>query len=230
MKKSAILDPSFPNNATVGQRKSVPDEEIKQSPGPEQRLPEPPRDSFDPFDPANLRLDPEYLKSGGVKKLLTTVPVRKPNKQDFVRVHPDPGYRLCGVAIIELREDRETYLVAPSYAQQLDPQSFNHCNLYLTINRQKVVSLWPVKLPEPGGRISGWHTSGLEGAERAMTEWIRMVPNMNLGAYEFLVAQSQLSEPEWPMVSLGELLRIAFKGHVVDGPDHPVMQRLNGLI
>jgi len=86
---------------------------------------------FDPFDPANLRLDPEYLKSGGVKKLLTTVPVRKPNKQDFIRVHPDPDYRLCGVAIIELREDREIYLVLPSYAQQLDPQLFNHANLYV---------------------------------------------------------------------------------------------------
>jgi hypothetical protein len=96
--------------------------------------------------------------------------------------------------------------------------------------RERVVSIWPVKLPEPGGRISGWHTSGLEGAEKAMTEWIRVVPNMNLGAYEFLVARSQLSEPEWPMVPLRELLQIAFKGHVIDAPDHPVMQRLNGLI
>src|SRR6266436_3476706 len=82
-------------------------------------------DPLDPFDPANLRLDPEYLKSGGVKKLLTTVPVRKPSKQDFIRVHPDLDYRLCGVAIIELREDREIYLVMPAYAQELDPQLFN---------------------------------------------------------------------------------------------------------
>src|SRR6516162_7750119 len=182
------------------------------------RLTDVPPSPFDPFDPANLRLDPEYLKTGGVKKLLTTVPVRKPNKQDFVRVHPDSDYRLCGVAIIELREDRETYLVVPSYAQQLDPQTFNHCNLYLTINRQKVVFIWPVKLPGLGGRISGWHTSGLEGAEKAITQWIRVVANMNLGAYEFFVAQSQLSDPEWPALPLSELLHIAFKGHVIDGP------------
>jgi hypothetical protein len=187
-------------------------------------------DQFDPFDPANLRLDPEYLKSGGVKKLLTTVPVRKPNKQDFIRVHPDPDYRLCGVAIIELREDREIYLVLPSYAQQLDPQLFNHANLYLATSRQKVVFLWPVKLPEPGGRISGWHTSGLEGAEKAMTQWIRVVANMGLGAYEFFVAQNPLSEPEWPSLPLRDLLQIGFKGHVIDGPEHPVMQRLAGAI
>jgi hypothetical protein len=152
---------------------------------------------------------------GGVKKLLTTVPVRKPNKQDFIRVHPDPDFRLCGVAIIELKEDRENYLVVPSYAQQLDPQLFNLCNLFLGINRQKVVFLWPVKLPEPGGRISGWHTSGLEGAEKAMAQWIRVVANMNLGAYEFFVAENSLSEPEWPTLSLRELLQIGFKGRVM---------------
>src|SRR6516225_7293750 len=67
-------------------------------------VPETEPDPTDEFDPANLRLDPDYLKSGGVKKLLTTVPVRKPNKQDFIRVHPDPDYRLGGVAMIEDRK------------------------------------------------------------------------------------------------------------------------------
>src|SRR6478609_4411349 len=43
----------------------------------------------DPFDPENLRLDQSFVETSGVKKLLTTVPVRKPNNQDFVRVHPD---------------------------------------------------------------------------------------------------------------------------------------------
>jgi hypothetical protein len=194
------------------------------------RLAEPPPDAFDPFDPANLRLDPEYLKTGGVRKLLTTVPVRKPNKQDFIRVHPNPDYRLCGVAIIELPEDRETYLVLPSYAQQLDLQSFSRANLYLATNRQKVVFLWPVKLPDPGGRTSGWHTSGLEGAEKAMTQWIRVVPNMGLGAYEFYVAENTLSEPEWPPLSLREIVRIGFKEFLIDGPEHPVMQRLRGAV
>lgn len=42
----------------------------------------------DPFDPENLRLDQSFVETSGVKKLLTTVPVRKPNNQDFVRVRP----------------------------------------------------------------------------------------------------------------------------------------------
>jgi len=184
----------------------------------------------DPFDPASLRLDPEYLKSGGVRKLLTTVPVRKPNKQDFIRVHPDPEYRLCGIAMIELREDRETYLLLPSYAQVLDSHLFHCCNLYLAINRQKVLFLWPAKLPEPGGRISGWHSSAVEGAEKAMSQWIRVVPNMSLGAYEFFVAESALSDPEWPSLPLRDLIQIAFKDRIIRGHDHPVMQKLRGAI
>ena len=43
----------------------------------------------DPFNPAALRLDQSFADTVGVKKLLTTVPVRKPNRQDFVRVNAD---------------------------------------------------------------------------------------------------------------------------------------------
>jgi hypothetical protein len=217
MPKQEQPEISSPDGDSINRLKSVP-------------ITPPEPDPLDPFNPANLRLDPGYLKSGGVKKLLTTVPVRKPNKQDFIRVHPDPEYRLCGIAIIELRDDRETYLVMPSYAQGLDPQLFNRCNLYLGINRQKVIFLWAVKLPEPGGRITGWHSSGVEAAEKAMTQWIRVVPNMSLGAYEFFVAEVPLSDPEWPSLPLRDLLQIGFKDHIIRGPDHPVMQRLRGAI
>jgi hypothetical protein len=41
----------------------------------------------DPFDLSKLRLDQSFVETAGVKKLLTTVPVRRPNPQDFIRVH-----------------------------------------------------------------------------------------------------------------------------------------------
>src|SRR3954449_9336406 len=72
-----------------------------------------------PFDPASLRLSQSFADTVGVKKLLTTVPVRKPNRQDFVRVHPDPSFRLSPAAIIELKEDREVFLVRPDMAVEL---------------------------------------------------------------------------------------------------------------
>ena len=47
----------------------------------------------DPFDLDSLRLNPSFLETSGVKKLITTVPTRRPSPQDFVRVHPSPKYR-----------------------------------------------------------------------------------------------------------------------------------------
>ena len=77
----------------------------------------------DPFNPAALRWDPSYAETVGVRRHLTTVPVRKPNRQEFFRVHPDDTYRLSPAAIVELKEDRETYLITPEIAQQL-PDEF----------------------------------------------------------------------------------------------------------
>src|SRR5271156_2924713 len=87
-----------------------------------------------PFDPAALKLDQSFADTLGVKKLLTTVPVRKPNRQDFVRVHPAPEYRLSPAAIIELKEDREVYLVTPNIASEL-PGEFGVASLFTAVNR-----------------------------------------------------------------------------------------------
>src|SRR5271169_3778786 len=110
----------------------------------------------DPFNPAALRLDPSYAETAGVRRHLMTVPVRKPNRQEFFQVHSDPAYRLTPAAIVELKEDRETYLITPTIAQQL-PDEFAAATLLTAINRQGVLFIWPLKLPGPDGRQNEWH-------------------------------------------------------------------------
>ncbi len=46
--------------------------------------------SPDPFDVARLRL-PADDADLGVRELLVSVPYRKPSKETFFRVHPDPA-------------------------------------------------------------------------------------------------------------------------------------------
>src|SRR5262245_60979963 len=58
----------------------------------------------DPFDLDSLRLTQDFASVAGVKKLITTIPVKKPSKEWFIRTHPDPGYRLQ-TAVVELKED-----------------------------------------------------------------------------------------------------------------------------
>jgi hypothetical protein len=182
-----------------------------------------------PFDPAALRLGQSFADTVGIKKLLTTVPVRKPNRQDFVRVHTDPNYRLTPAAIIEVKEDREVYLVTPQMAQALTGE-FSTVTLFTTINRQGVLHLWPVKQPGPDGRQNGWHRSAAEAAERAMKKWVRATASMSLGAYEIFEASGELPEPVWPGISFEEILRIAFQGRIVEREDHPLVQRLQGVV
>jgi hypothetical protein len=187
-----------------------------------------PTQPSDIWSPDALRIDQSFLNVGAAKKLLTTVPVRKPNKQDFVRVNPDPAYRLI-VGLIELKENREIYLLLPAVLQELSESEFFLATLYLTINRQRVLSVWPVKLSAADGRCNEWHTSASAAAERAMHNWIRMAANMGLGAYEISEAIANYGEPEWPEHSFMDILKIAFKNRVIETSEHPVIQQLRGL-
>ena len=184
----------------------------------------------DPFDNLSaLRLDQSFAEKIGVKKLLTTVPVRKPSKQDFVRVHPDPAFRLTPAAIIELKEDREVYLLPPDIAHQL-PGEFSIVTLFLAINRQNVIQLWPVKLPGPDGKHNEWHHSAAVAAEKAMEQWVKISANMSLGAYEIFEALKEHPDPVWPEITFEEILKIAFRQRLVDSADHPLVQRLRGIL
>jgi hypothetical protein len=183
----------------------------------------------DPFNPAALRLDPSFVDTVGVKKLLNTVPVRKPNRQDFVWVHSDPAYRLTPAAIIELKEDREVYLVTPNMAREL-PNEITAATIFTAINRQGVLHLWHVKLPGPDGKHNEWHRSAGEAAKLAMDRWVRITSNQNLGAYELFEATGDLPEPVWPDIPFSEILKIGFRDRIVDRADHPLVQRLRGVV
>jgi len=75
-----------------------------------------------PFDIAKLRLNPSFVETAGVKKRVMTVPVKKPSKQDFIRVRPEPEFRE-NFAMIDLKDDREDYLVVPELYSELAASS-----------------------------------------------------------------------------------------------------------
>jgi hypothetical protein len=150
----------------------------------------------DPFDLASLRLNPSFIETADVKKLLTTVPARRPSPQDFVRVHPSLDYRE-NFAMIDLKDEREDYLVRPELLPDLAGEVV-YKTVFTAINRQGVVFLWPIRLPAPDDRKSDWLRSAREAAERAMGQWVRLKANMSLGAYEIAVAESVMVEPVWP--------------------------------
>jgi len=182
--------------------------------------------SDDPYDLAKLRVCPNFLETTNVKKLLTTVPVRKPGPQDFVRVHPSPQYRDL-MAFLELKDDRETYVVDLNAVPELQCECFI-ATLFTAITRTGVLFVWPVRVPAADGRANDWHISAAKAAEQAMTKWIRLRANMSLRAYEIFLAESKIPDPEWPDLTFPEIYRIAFRDRLINQPDHPVIKRLRG--
>lgn len=152
--------------------------------------------------------------------------MHKPNPQDFVRVHPSPEYRE-NFPVIELKDEREEYIATGELLPELIGEFVNK-TLFTAINRQGVVFLWPVRLPDPQGRQMEWWRSMREAAELAMKQWIRTKASMSLGAYEIWTAISTMSEPEWPDVSFQDLIRLAFRDRLITSLDHPVIKRLRG--
>lgn len=182
----------------------------------------------DPFDPSRLRLSQNFGEELGVKKALLTVPVRKPGRQEWVWTHPDPEYRL-NAAVLELKEEREVYLLDPTICGELAGELIPKA-LFTTINRQGVLTLWPVGLPGEDGRHNEWSRSAMEAAEMAQKQWIRVQANMSLGAYEVSTIRAEVEPPEWPEVPFSEILRIAFKGRFIQSLDHTVLRRLRGEV
>jgi hypothetical protein len=181
----------------------------------------------DPFDLDSLRLSQSFTETAGVKKLLRTVPVHKPSPQDFVRVQPSEEYR-GDFPMIELKDEREEYIVARPRVGELAGELVVK-TLFTAINRQGVVFLWPVRLPDPDGRQMEWHRSMREAAEISMDRWTRVKANKSLGAYEMTVAEGVMSDPVWPEVSFQELIKLAFRDRLITTTDHPVIKRLRGL-
>jgi len=180
------------------------------------------------FDLSAWRLPQDFESDMGVKKALLTVPVRKPSPQIFFRVHPDPQYRM-NAALIELKDDRETYLVTPRLYPALAGEAVAK-TLFTAINRQGDVFLWPLRLPDQHGRLDEWNRSAMGAAALGQRRWIRLVSKMSLGAYEVLEAQDDLGEPEWPTETFLELLQVAFQGRIIEAEDHPVIHKLRGRL
>src|SRR6266576_1041517 len=126
--------------------------------------------SDDPYDLARLRINPEMLETTIVRKLLTTVPMRKPIDQDFVRVHPSPQYRET-FAFIELKEDREIYILDRIAVPELQGEIF-YATLFTAITRTGVLFLWPVKIQSADSKANEWHVSAATAAQYAMKSWV----------------------------------------------------------
>jgi hypothetical protein len=176
------------------------------------------------IDLGAFRLSQDFGVAISVQKIITTVPVHKPNKQNWIMIHPDEGWRM-DAATLEIKGENEFYLVTPEMYVSF-PDECMPVTLVTCITRQGAVFLWPVRLPREEGRFDQWGQSALEIVAQHSGKWIRVVSNRHLGAYEVYHTRQELPDPEWPEEGFSYLVNKAFKGKVIDRPDHPIIRQL----
>lgn len=181
----------------------------------------------DQFNLDRLRLSQDFPALAGTKKQITTVLVGKPPRQSFFRTHPDESWRF-ETQVLELKETKETFLVDLPLWEELSLELVPKC-LFAAITLQNSLFIWSIRLPGPDGRHDTWNKSALEIATGvAISEWVRLVSNQELGLYEPIVAKGIHPDPQWPDLTFQEILRIAFKDRFIQSLDHPVTRKLRG--
>src|SRR3954462_11287222 len=129
-------------------------------------------------DLAALRLD-STDSTLGVVEVLTHVPVRKPSRHEFFRVHSE---YVLDTTVFTDKEERESYLVAPAMRGALVGEA-RPVLLVPVMTRQTALFIWPVPLPGDDGRRNLWTDTAQEAMRLAQEHWTRLAADMGLGAY-----------------------------------------------
>lgn len=179
------------------------------------------------MDLGRLRLPQNFAGLTPVKREIVTVPIRKPDKHEWVRVHTTHRFE---TALLENKQDREIFAVDQDLWSSLQAELVPKI-LFLSVSKQGNLFLWPIRLPGEDGRIDHWNESAMRAATLAQSKWIRVMANMSAGYYDVRTPVADLGPAEWPEnVSFDALVEIAFKGRVISSSDHPVLRRLRGEV
>ena len=150
----------------------------------------------DPFDPAQYRITEESIASLGVTEQLVSIRCRKPGKAEFVRVHPDPAYSLQ-THVIELKDERELYLVKPHlWPQLVGEPTFSPRSLFTALNKQGELFVWACLLPKPDGKQPDWVTIPLEAVRFAKENWTKVAWDDSIRKHRIYKAAGSVRRPK----------------------------------
>jgi hypothetical protein len=184
----------------------------------------PPASVFDDLEA--LRITEDDVPTRKEKRLLVNVKVRRPGEAQYFRIHPDEDMSWVGWIYVTEKDGAVWYVPPGPAKDELDEvtQKLRRVRLFLCLTKRGAVSFWPVSQTDHGS----WGASAREIVEIAKTRWIRVISNREEGCYEPFEPEDPIAAPDWPDKELGELLKLAFRGRVIDRPDHPVIEELKG--
>lgn len=161
------------------------------------------------------------------EKVLTSLEVRKPKRDEWVRLHSEIHAR---VHAYDPKDNRSWFVVLPEVVEPL-LDVLRYVQMSLAVNYAGTLFIWPVPIPTERHPHQA-HISALAAAEQAMQEWIRI--SWGGSDYDVYRRSSAKVDPVWPaeIKTASEMLRFASKAgsfEVIGSMDHPVIRRHLGL-
>jgi hypothetical protein len=182
------------------------------------------------FSLAQFALPQDLASMANVERMITTVPLRKPGRQQFVCMHPDTANWSASVPLINLKEKNEFYLVGNHLTKELADE-WNPYWLVTYALRGGGVCLWPIRLPGRDGKDNAWWLSARQIVKEVAGKWVRIQADQEAGHYQVDVARGEIPAPEWPDMTFGRLSEICFvnEQRMISDVNHAVVRQLRGL-
>jgi hypothetical protein len=181
----------------------------------------------DPFDINKLVLTQSFSEAVGAEEVISRITIRKPNKQEWFRVHPDPEFRK-NLGVIELKGDNEFYFVHPDLIAALSQWCFP-ATLYAYVDStvNPLPRLWPIRLPKENEADMDWWSSARGIADYAMDAWTQMWSDKSGGMYRYRGTEKlKDKQPDWRGLTAGKMYEIAVQPRYIATLDHPVAMKL----
>lgn len=153
----------------------------------------------------------------------------KPNRDDFCRVHPDPGLARKFYFLHD-RENKDLYLVSNKVQAEI-PDEVQVRVVYPYVDWFGRCGLWAVLVPSVSGKLDPWSRDAHRVAAELRQHWGRVVTKKEEDGYDVKLPAVVMADPEWPTdLDLAALLKRGYAGKFIDSPDHPLVRRLTGRI
>ena len=216
-----------PINIPKGASSAAPKKpKLKPVTAPKPLPPEAPMQVDDEFSPENLRVLNKIDLRDLVCTELVELSARKPQKDEWFRVHPD--YQQQG-GILEIFSENKVFWVSKGMQSQVahDPCfTFRICVLCVT--RQGVPFIWPLKTDvAAGGTGDKYVRIPFAAMVHGREKWTRLYYSQEKREHQ-VETSDLLDAPKFPDKPFSELLKLAFKDAVISTADHPAILNLKG--
>jgi hypothetical protein len=178
--------------------------------------------------PDRFRIAQNFADHVQTRKKAVVVPMRRPDDQEWVFIHPDKEWR-DSVGMLKDKANREYYVVEPELLPEIT-ETLIPVLVVAYVTRGGAPGLWPIRLPNEAGRQDSYNRSALEIALGHAGKWIRVAVNESGKSYEVveMATHVEMPAPKWPEGGFAYLFGVAIKGNIITTLEHPLLKTLRG--